>query len=107
MPKAMPNCDNAGEMSPGSSKRKLPSICSYRVEGKPRKNLNQLQNEIAVIDRDIERSHFCFSPTKNKRKYLNTDARISRIEERYENYKNSEGILDYLLTIGHNIAGNF
>ncbi|KAJ4438572.1 hypothetical protein ANN_14519 [Periplaneta americana] len=68
---------------------------------------NLLSNEIAVIDRDIERLQSSFSPTKKKRKYLNTDARISRIVERYENYKNSDDILGHLLAIGHNIAGNF
>ncbi|KAJ4435885.1 hypothetical protein ANN_18505 [Periplaneta americana] len=67
----------------------------------------QLRNEIAVNDREIERLQSGFSPTKKKRKYLNTDARISRIVERYENYKNSDDILGYLLAIGHNIAGNF
>ncbi|KAJ4451165.1 hypothetical protein ANN_02607 [Periplaneta americana] len=71
--------------------------------------LQQLQNEVAVIDRDIERLQSDFSPTKEKRKYryLNTDAGISRIVERYKNYINSDDILGYLLPIGQNIAGNF
>ncbi|KAJ4443116.1 hypothetical protein ANN_04766 [Periplaneta americana] len=67
----------------------------------------KLQNEIAVIDQDIERLQSGFSPTTKNRKYVNTDARISRIVERYENYKNSDDILGYLLPTGHNIAGNF
>ncbi|KAJ4434317.1 hypothetical protein ANN_22873 [Periplaneta americana] len=80
--------------------------------GKPQPSffhvLQQGQNEIEVIDGDIERLQSGISPTKKKIKYLNTDARISRIAERYENnYKNSDDVLGFLLAIGHNIAGNF
>ncbi|KAJ4448373.1 hypothetical protein ANN_10389 [Periplaneta americana] len=73
----------------------------------PLESTAKLQNEVGVNDRDIERLQSGFSPTKKKRKYLNTDARISRIVERYENYKNSGDVVGYLLAIGHNIAGNF
>ncbi|KAJ4439967.1 hypothetical protein ANN_08098, partial [Periplaneta americana] len=73
------------------------------LRGKPRPSffhVQQLRNEVAVIDRDIERLQSGFSSTKKKRKYVNTDARISRIVERYENYNNSDDILAVRAPIG-------
>ncbi|KAJ4433217.1 hypothetical protein ANN_15475 [Periplaneta americana] len=48
-------------MSPGESgvqHRKLPSICSYWVEGKPRKNLNQ----VTCPDRESNPGHLVSQP---------------------------------------------
>ena len=69
--------------------------------------VEQLQNEVAEIHRDITRWQSGFSPKKKKRKYINVDTRISRLVERYENFKDDGDILGYLRAIGHNIAGSF
>lgn len=69
--------------------------------------VEQLQNEVAEIHRDITRLQSGFSPKKKKRKYINVDTRISRLVERYENFKDDGDILGYLRAIGHNIAGSF
>ncbi|XP_034238652.1 uncharacterized protein LOC117643707 [Thrips palmi] len=69
--------------------------------------LDQLQSEVMEVEWDIERLGSGRSPEKKKRnQYVLMDARISRVMERYDQYKEDGEMLEFLKAVGHNIAGN-
>lgn len=62
--------------------------------------------EVAVVDVECGRTEGGHSPQKRRTQYEATDARIARIQGRYEDYKDNDDVLAYLRAIGNNVAGN-
>ncbi|XP_052124774.1 uncharacterized protein LOC127749675 [Frankliniella occidentalis] len=67
--------------------------------------LDQLQ-EVAVIDVECSRAEAGHSPQKRRAQCEVTDARVARIQARYEEYREADDVLSYLRAIGANVAGN-
>ncbi|KAJ4440823.1 hypothetical protein ANN_10669 [Periplaneta americana] len=69
--------------------------------------LETLQAETAKIHNDIEKLEGGQSPLHKKKKDTDLDTRLSRIVERYQEYKADENVLGCLRAIEHGVAGHF
>ncbi|KAJ4428408.1 hypothetical protein ANN_24445 [Periplaneta americana] len=71
--------------------------------------LESLQDETAKIhnDRPIEKLEGGQSPPRKKKTYTDLDTRLSRIVERYHEYRVNENVPGYLRVNGHGVAGHF
>jgi len=69
--------------------------------------LEQLNEEALVANAEIEKFIAGQSPPKKKKKTDDTDKRIERIVDQYEEYKDADEIPEFLRAIGHNVAGHF
>ena len=69
--------------------------------------LEQLNEEALVANAKIENLTAGQSPPKKKKKTDDTDKRIERIVDQYEEYKDAGEIPQFLRAIGHNVTGHF